>query len=619
MIKIIRKLGLLIALGIIAKNTTAQYATVYPTNWWAGMKMNKIQLLIHGELGSLEEEKIVINYPGIKIDKITLLQNKEYAAVDITINPNTKPGQAAIEFIREGKAHAIAFDIKPRRKGNGNLYAQGLSSKDLMYLIMPDRFSNGDYSNDKVEGMKDQTLRRDTVFNRHGGDLKGIQNHLDYFNELGVTALWLNPVLENDMPNRTEHGYAFTNHYKIDARLGGDIAYQNLIDAAHTKGLKIIQDAVYNHIGSEHVLFKNKPDEDWFHKWPKYTQTNYKDQAVFDPHASKIDRKIMTDGWFVTTMPDWNHNNKNVEKFLIQHAIWTVEEFGIDAWRIDTYSYNDLEFMNRCNAALLLEYPKIFMFGETWVHGVPNQSYFTENIYNQKYKSNLQSVTDFQTLWGIMDVVKKDFGWTDGVNKLYTILAQDFVYKNPNNNVVFLDNHDMNRFYSECGEDIAKYKMALGWLLTTRGIPQLYYGDELATTGFTNPNDGYVRLDFMGGWKEDKQNKFEASGRTEKENEIFNYIKTMANFRKNSNAITKGTLTQYVPVDAVYVYFKKFKNETVMVVMNTGANDANVSLNRFAESINGKKQYRNVVTNDANNLPENLKLDAKSIWIAELK
>jgi neopullulanase len=596
----------------------AQYATVYPTNWWVGMKKNKIQLLIKGEYEEFNQEKVQIKYPGVSIDKISKFSNGAYLAVDITIAPNTKPGTIDIEFLYEGKGHAIPFVLKPKRKGNGTAYAQGLTPADLIYLVMPDRFSNGDYSNDKIAGMLDQSLRRDTVFNRHGGDLKGIQNHLDYFKELGITSLWLNPVIENDMPERTEHGYAFTNHYKVDRRLGGEAAYQQLIDAAHQQGLKIIQDAVYNHVGNKHVLFQDMPDSSWFHWFPSYTNTTYKDQTLFDPYAAKQDLARMRDGWFTPLMPDWNHNNKNVENYLIQHAIWTVEEFGIDAWRIDTYAYNDLEFMNRCNAALLKEYPKLFMFGETWVHGVINQSFFVDNIYNQKYKSNLHGATDFQTLWGIKDVVTKDFGWTDGVNKLYTILAQDFVYKDATRNVVFLDNHDINRFFSECSEDVAKYKLALGWLLTTRGIPQLYYGNELATPGVTWPSDGYVRLDFMGGWKEDAQNKFTSAGRNEKENDVFNHVKTIANFRKTSKALTQGKLVQYVPEDAVYVYFRKTDKETVMVIMNTAKEKKDIPLNRFADDVNGKKKGINVLTKKEVSLQNTVAIEAMSLQIISL-
>ena len=268
-------------------------------------------------------------------------------------------------------------------------------------------------------------------------------------------------------------------------------------------------------------------------------------------------------------MPDLNQSNPYVANFLIQHAIWTVEEFGIDGWRIDTYAYNDLDFMNRCNKALMDEYPKLTMFGETWVHGVPNQSYFVQNNYNIPFKSNLQASTDFQTLWGITDAMTKDFGWDDGVNKLYTTLAQDFVYKDPTREVIFLDNHDMSRFFSVVNEDVTKYLSALTWLLTCRGIPQIYYGDELATTGTTRPSDGYVRLDFPGGWPGDKVNKFTGNGRSKKDEQIFHHIAVLANYRANSSALTTGKLMQYVPENGVYVYFRYDDKQTVMVVMNT--------------------------------------------------
>jgi glycosidase len=483
----------------------------YPTNWWAGMKWNKVQVMIHGDAIGNAANNFSVAYSGVKLNKVNRVENDHYVFLDLIIAPTAKAGIIKIKVNNQAAPFTIDFELKAKRSGRGSSFAQGVTSRDFMYLILPDRFSNGDTSNDRVAGMRDQSLNRDTVFNRHGGDLQGIINHLEYLQLLGVTTLWLNPVLENDMPNRTEHGYAFTNHYKIDPRLGGEKAYQQLIDSVHNRGMKIIQDAVYNHVGLYHITIQDMPMKDWVHQWPQYTNTNYKDQTVFDPYASAIDKKIMTDGWFTQQMPDLNESNPYVANFLIEHAIWTVEAFGIDGWRIDTYAYNDLEFMNRCNKALMDEYPQLTMFGETWVHGVPNQSYLVQNNYNIPFKSNLQAPTDFQTLWGITDALTKDFGWTDGVNNLYTTLAQDFVYKDPMRNVFFLDNHDMARFYSVVGEDMDKYKSALCWLFTCRGIPEIYYGDELATTGFTSPNDGYVRLDFPGGFPGDKENKFELS------------------------------------------------------------------------------------------------------------
>lgn len=594
----------------------------YPTHWWTGMKWNKVQVMVHSE-GDLnvwaDKSTVRINYPGVKLIKIHKPENRKYVFLDLEITSAAKPGKIKIDFvfISSKEGFSIYYELKGRRSGNGTSYAQGVTSKDFMYLIMPDRFSNGDETNDRIPGMRDQTLNRDTVFNRHGGDLKGIQNHLEYLQSLGVTTLWLNPVIENDMDNRTEHGYAFTDHYKVDPRLGGDQAYHDLVDATHKKGMKIIQDAVYNHVGIKHFTVLDPPMKDWLHQWPKFTQTSYKDQVLFDPYASKTEKKIMSDGWFVSQMPDMNQNNPYVANFLIQHAIWTVEEFGIDGWRIDTYAYNDLEFMNRCNKALEDEFPKITMFGETWVHGVINQSYFVQNNFNIPFKSNLQAPTDFQTLWAITDAMTKDFGWTDGVNRLYTTLAQDFVYKDPMRNVIFLDNHDMARFFSVVGEDVNKYKSAISWLLTCRGIPQFYYGGEIGLTGFTNPSDGYVRQDFPGGWSSDHVNKFNDEGRTAKEKEIWNHVSTLANFRKGSSALTSGKMMQFVPEDGVYVYFRYDDHQTLMVVMNTAKEKKNVGLKRFTERTQGFLKMKNILSGEASDLKE-FSLDSYHCNIYEL-
>jgi neopullulanase len=599
---------------------------IYPSNWWAGMKMNKIQLMLHetdtNKIIAVDKLIVKSSSPDLKIIKVNRVENRRYLFLDVEIAANAKPQTVTISFggIVAGEWSKVLFELKPRRSGKGTAYANGATSSDLMYLIMPDRFSNGDPSNDRVPGMLDQTLRRDTVFNRHGGDLKGIQNHLDYLKDLGVTALWLNPVIENDMPERTEHGYAFTNHYKVDPRIGGEAAYKNLIDAAHAKGMKIIQDAVYNHVGIQHFFIKDMPMKSWVHQWPAYTNTTYKEQTLFDPYASAIDKKKMLDGWFVPSMADLNHQNPFVEKFLIQHALWTVEEFGIDGWRIDTYAYNDLEFMNRCNKALYDEYPAISIFGETWVHGVPNQSFFCENNYSIPYKSNLQATTDFQLLfYGIQESLTKSFGWTDGVNKLYTTTAQDFVYKNPMRQVIFLDNHDLPRFYSVLNEDTTKYKMAFAWLMTFRGIPQMYYGNEILMTGTTSPNDGYVRQDFPGGWEGDAANKFTEAGRTAKENSLFNYIKRFANFRKGSSAIKTGSLTQYVPEDGVYVYFRHDAKQTLMCVMNTNNRAAAIKMDRFEEKIKGFTKAFDVATGVTFNLEPALTVGPNYLLVMELK
>ena len=582
------------------------------------MKWNKLQIMVHGDHIADKFPMIKMGPDGVKLAtgvhlvKINRVENPNYIFLDLVIDAAARPGKFSFSFLRDVK---IDYELKKRRQGNGAAYAQGVTSKDFIYLIMPDRFSNGDPSNDRVAGLKDQSLNRDSVYDRHGGDLKGIQNHLDYLQSLGVTTLWLNPVILNDMPYRTEHGYAFTDHYTVDPRVGGDKGYEDLINASHAKNMKVIQDAVYNHVGINHFTITDMPMKSWVHEWPVYTNTSYKDQAVFDPYASVIDKKIMEDGWFTKQMPDLNQSNEYVANFLIQHALWTVEEFGIDGWRIDTYAYNDLAFMNRCNKALMDEYPKLTMFGETWVHGVLNQSYLVQNNYDISFKSNLQASTDFQTLWGITDAMTKDFGWTDGVNVLYTTLAQDFVYKDPMREVIFLDNHDMARFFSVVNEDVVKYKSALAWLLTCRGIPQIYYGDELGLTGFTYPNDGHVRQDFPGGWPSDSLNKFTISGRNAQEEGIWRYIAKLANFRKSSSAIATGKLMQYVPQDGVYVYFRYDNKQTMMVAMNTSKEEKTISPINYLERTKGFSKMKNIITGDISDVKDfTLGASESNVW-----
>jgi glycosidase len=615
-----RKQVLLFAVFFLfAVQLSAQSPAIYPTNWWANMKYNKLQLLVHDSTQNFSKQTVTISYPGITVNKTNHLENSHYLAVDITISAAAKSGIVNIIFKDGRKSSTVKWPLEKRREGRGTAFAQGVRSQDLIYLLMPDRFSNGDESNDRITGMKDQSLNREKVYDRHGGDLKGVENHLDYLKDLGVTTVWMTPVVENDMPSRTEHGYAVTNDYKVDPRLGGNEAYKNLSAAIHKNGMKLIQDIVYNHVGLYHFTVVDKPMHDWLNEWPHYTQTTYKDQVIFDPHAAASQQKLMTDGWFTREMPDMNERNPYVANYLIQHALWSVEEFGVDGWRIDTYAYNDLPFMNRCNKALMDEYPLITIFGETWVHGVINQSYFCQNNYDIPFKSNLQNTTDFQQLfYGIMPALNEKFGWTEGVNKLYTTTAQDLVYKNSMGEVIFLDNHDLPRSFSVFGEDIEKYKMALGWLLTFRGVPQMYYGMEHLMKGLTSPNDGLVRKDFLGGWKGDSANKFTAAGRTADENNVFNYIRTLANFRKSASAITTGKLMQYTPDhDGLYVYFRYDAKQTIMCIMNTSDSVQEINFSNYPERTNHFRACKNVISGEE--YGSSFTIPAKRMLVAEMK
>ncbi len=594
----------------------AQYAQVYPTNWWVNMKWNKVQLLIKGDKEGFNKEKVSINYPGVSIIKANTLDNSKYISLDVMIDPTAKPGIVNIHFANAGKVNTVEWALKPRRKGKGITYAEGVTSSDFIYMLMPDRFSNGDESNDRVAGMRDQSLNRDSIYARHGGDFQGIINHLDYIQSLGATTVWMTPVIENDMPKRTEHGYSFTNHYKIEPRFGGAELYKRLSDSLHKRGMKLIQDAVYNHVGTYHFTVIDPPCKDWFHQWPSYTQTSFKDQPLFDPHGARNEAKITTDGWFSREMPDLNQNNPYVANFLIQHALWSVEEFGVDGWRIDTYIYNDLPFMNRCNNALTDEYPKMTMFGETWVNGVINQSYFVQNNLNVPIKSNLQAPVDFQMLFnGIQPAMTEKFGWNEGVTKLYTTLAQDIMYKDPMRNVIFLDNHDMTRFFSYVKEDVDKQKMGLEWLFTCRGIPQLYYGTEILMKGESNP-DGWVRLDFAGGWKGDKKNAFTGDYLTAQEKEVQELVKKLGNYRKQSSALKTGKLMQYLPKDGVYVYFRYDAKQTIMCVMNTSEKEQFINLSNYPERTTGFAKATDIL--NGNTITNQFTVPAKKMWLLEL-
>jgi glycosidase len=600
---------------------------IYPTHWWAGMKNRKLQLMVHEEaIGNVNSVKTT--YPGVSIIRIHHTENKNYLFIDLNIASTAKPGKVKLQL----KAPAMSFedivyDLKPRSNQNGITRVKGVTSADVVYLIMPDRFSNGDPSNDFFNDMRDTGHDRNNPFDRHGGDLLGIQNQLDYLNDLGVTTVWMTPVNENDMSRTQEggvsrstyHGYAFTDQYTIDRRLGGNEAYKNLVNAAHAKGMKIVQDAVYNHIGNDHWSFRDLPMKDWVNQWPAYTNTSYKDQPLVDPYAAEADKKVSVDGWFTPFLVDLNQRNPFVSTFLIQYAIWATEEFGIDGWRVDTYFYSDPVFLNKVNDALLKEFPKLTVFGEAWVQSVTNSAYFCENNMNVPFKHNCQGVTDFPFLFSAIDALNQPFGWNEGVNRLYQALAQDLLYKNPMRNCIFLSNHDLDRIYSVVGEDLRKFKMGMALLLTQRGIPQLYYGDEILMKNFKNPSDAEVRKDFPGGWPGDAVNKFEAAGRTAQENEVFNYIRTFARFRKNSSALKTGKLMQFLPQDGVYVYFRYDNNQTVMCVMNTNNQPATINLSRFAERMSGFTKAFDVATGITFNLEPALTLGEKYLLVMELK
>lgn len=589
---------------------------VEPAFWWTGMKNPKLQLLVYGK--DISANSVAINYDGVKLVEVHKVENPNYLFLDLELSADVKPGKFPIVFSSNKKKQAeFVYELKERVK-NDQLH-QGVNTKDFIYLIMPDRFANGDKTNDVVKGMNETALKRDSMFYRHGGDLQGIINHLDYLQELGVTTLWLNPVLENNQPKTSYHGYANTENYKIDPRFGTNELYKKLVDECHARGMKVIKDLVHNHFGTEHFTIKDLPMKNWIHQWPEYTKTTYREQVHFDPYVSKRDKDLMEKGWFDKHMADLDQTNVFVQNYLTQSHIWWIEYTGLDGFRLDTYAYNNLEFMADWAGKVTAEYPNFTFFGETWVHGVPNQAYFTEgNKINQGIDTKLQGVTDFQALWGINEALTGKFGWMDGLVRLYNVFANDYLYKDPTRNVVFLDNHDISRFYSVVGEDFNKYKSGIAWLLTTRGIPQFYYGTEILMKNYANP-DGLVRDDFPGGWQGDKSNKFTAAGRTSKENEAFNYVKKLANYRKNNDVLQTGKMMQFIPEEGIYVYFRYNDLKTVMVIMNSNAEEKILPTKRFAERILSSTAAKNVVTEEMINDIRTIKVPGTSTLVLELQ
>lgn len=579
------KKWILVALTLLPMMTecSAQEAKILhvcPPSWWVGMHYSHLQVLVYGS--NLGEAQVQLHYPGVTLESVQRVSNPRYLFLNLQISQQTPAGTMHIQFHWDhGRDLDLPYSLAPKPLTG---IAQGISSKDLIYLLMPDRFSDGDTSNDRVAGMHDQSLDRTNLTARHGGDIQGVINHLDYFKRLGVTTIWMTPVLENNELRDSYHGYAFTDHYKVDPRLGTNELYRHLVSEAHAKGLKIVQDIVLNHVGEQHWTVLDPPSKDWLNEWPTYTNTNNRESVLMDPHASRLDRETMTRGWFTPNMPDLNQQNPMVSKYLIENAIWWVAYAGVDAFRIDTYKYCDLHFLNVFNRTLLEEFPHLGIYGETWVDDPAAQAFFVRNHLHLSYKGTLPSATDFPVNFAIRDALTQPVGWKEGINELYLILAHDFLYKDPMKNVVFLDNHDMKRIFTTVDENFAKFKSGFAWLLTTRGIPQMYYGDEILMTGEGDPT---VRRDFPGGWPDDTVNKFQASGRTEQENEAFHYISSLAHYRQHSKALTEGKLMQFVPEDGVYVYFRYDAKNCVMVAMNANNENMELDTKRFQERMSG--------------------------------
>ena len=582
---------------------------VAPSFWWAGMKNPELQILLYGEDLALSD--VSVSGEGIYLKETVGQDNPNYLLLYLDLSE--AKAQTFQILLKNGKKKLqIPYELKSRvRRGED---VKGFTSEDVLYLIMPDRFANGNPENDVIDGMREKKMDRADSFARHGGDIQGISNHLDYIADLGVTAIWLNPTQENDMESGSYHGYAITDYYQIDRRFGSNEDFCALVEKAHEKNLKVVMDMIFNHCGSENYLFKDKPSKDWFNYRSNYVQTSFKTASVMDIHASAFEKKIATDGWFTSVMPDFNQRNRHVARYLIQSSIWWIEYAGINGIRQDTHPYADFDFMSQWCKEVLDEYPYFNIVGETWLNSNVLVSYWQKDSrLAAPLNSNLPTVMDFP-LQALMNQAfdEETSEWGGGLYKLYDYQTQDLVYANPMNLLTFLDNHDTSRFAQtdEMAKNLKRYKQAMVFLLTTRGIPQIYYGTEILMTGDKGKGDGDLRKDFPGGWQGDARDCFVKDGRTALENEAFEFTRRLLNWRKGNQVIGKGNLKHYSIQNGVYVYRREFNGKSVVVILNGTEDSKELDLAPYQEIL-PRENTLDILTGKDVNLSGKLRLNGR--------
>ena len=582
---------------------------VAPSFWWAGMKNPELQILLYGEDLALSD--VSVSGEGIYLKEAVRQDNPNYLLLYLDLSE--AKAQTFQILLKNGKKKLqVPYELKSRMRRGEDV--KGFTSEDVLYLIMPDRFANGNPENDVVGEMREKKVDRTDSFARHGGDIQGISNHLDYIADLGVTAIWLNPTQENDMESGSYHGYAITDYYQIDKRFGSNEDFCALVEKAHEKNLKVVMDMIFNHCGSENYLFRDKPSKDWFNYRSNYVQTSFKTASVMDIHASAYEKKIATDGWFTSVMPDFNQRNRHVARYLIQSSIWWIEYAGINGIRQDTHPYADFDFMSQWCKEVLDEYPYFNIVGETWLNSNVLVSYWQKNSkLAAPLNSNLPTVMDFPLQALMNQAFDEETGeWGGGLYKLYDYQTQDLVYANPMNLLTFLDNHDTSRFAQtdEMAKNLKRYKQAMVFLLTTRGIPQIYYGTEILMTGDKGKGDGDLRKDFPGGWQGDTRNCFVENGRTELENEAFEFTRQLLNWRKGNQVIGKGSLKHYSIQNGVYVYQREFNGKSVVVIMNGTDDSKELDLTPYQEILPRENAF-DVLTGKNVDLSKKLRLDGR--------
>ncbi|MBM6735458.1 glycoside hydrolase family 13 protein [Mediterranea massiliensis] len=609
-------------LGTMLLSLTAYAAPhinkIDPPFWYTGMQNPELQLMVYGE--GIGDARVAVDYPGVSVSSIVKLESNNYLLVYLNLDKDVKPGKMQLTFSQGKKQTVQEYELKARAmKGCEH---KGFDASDALYLLMPDRFANGNPDNDQVEGMLDAKVDRNDPNARHGGDLAGIEQHLDYFTDLGVTALWFTPVLENNMQGGSYHGYATTDYYKVDPRFGTNEEYRQLISKAHQRGIKIVMDMIFNHCGVDHAWIKDMPSKDWFNNSDyqnNFVQTSFKLTSHVDPYTSQYDFNQMNDGWFVPTMPDLNQKNPHVLRYLIQNSFWWIEFANIDGIRMDTYPYADYDGMSQWMKELNEEYPNYNTVGETWVTEPAYTAWWQKDSKLSAPKnSNLKTVMDF-SFFDKINIAKNEQTetWFKGLDRVYNNFVYDFLYPNPASVLAFIENHDTDRFLGE-GQNLAMLKQATTLLLTTRRIPQLYYGTEIMMNGVKTKSDGYVRCDFPGGWANDKQNAFTAEGRTDLQNECYNFYKTILNWRKGNDVIAKGSMTQFMVQHGVYAYARQYEGKTVFVMLNGTDSETTLPLKFYKEILKDAKQGKDILTGRTISFSEDLKMAPRESLVIEL-
>ncbi|MGG8494908.1 glycoside hydrolase family 13 protein [Tenacibaculum sp. TC6] len=588
----------------------AEIERVEPPNWWIGFKNTGLQLLVKED--RIANYEVTINYEGVKVTSVTKGDSENYVFIDLSIHKNTKPGTFTITFKdKEGKEKKHNYELKKRIQP-ANDY-KGFDSTDAIYLITPDRFSNGNIANDKIAGLKEQKVDRTHDYMRHGGDIEGIINHIEYIKDLGFTTVWPTPLLLNDMKESSYHGYAITDYYKVDPRFGTLKDYKKLAQELAKRDMKLIMDQVANHCGLYHWWMNDLPFKDWLNyqkqyeeykdtwSWKNVIVSNHRRTTNQDIYASTFDKNRNTKGWFVAEMPDLNQRNPFMANYIIQNSIWWIETLQLGGIRQDTYPYPDKEFMAKWSQSIMNEYPNFTIVGEEWSYNPLLIGYWQKGAINKDgYVSDLKSTMDFAMQKNSVEALNEEEGWNKGLIKMYEGLANDFHYASPENIMIFPDNHDMSRIFTQLKGNFTNTKAALSYLLVLPRIPQLYYGTEILMNDFEKPGDhGLVRSDFPGGWNNDTVNAFTGKGLSEQQKEMQEYVKKLLNYRKKSKAIHKGTTIHFAPEEGVYVLFRKFEKETVIHIINKNDKNYRLNLARFHEIGLSGKSLRNIITNES--------------------